>query len=328
MHQFSSILLVLDPKVANEEALARAVNLAKDGEAKLTVVNVGHEAERDISAPRRDPRPFDMHEIAHRARQQELQDFLAPVQQAGIDVHCQALPGLPYLEITRTVMREKHDLVITTVPSMTGSWARTRDRTAQHLIRNCPCPVWVFKPRRVACLTRILVAVDVSPDSADSQRDALNVKVMDLATSLTQQDKSELHVVQAWILPAEKYLRAGWLSLARELPAWFLERQNAYQQPLKKLLRKYESTNPDLKIHLPHGEPSAVIPPLARTEQIDLIVLGAMRPAGVARFFAGSTAEAVLRNVDCSVLAVKPESHVSSSYPERCRHSPPDAISV
>ena len=328
MSDLKSILLVHNSNVTNKEAFSRAASLAQNDEAKLTLLSISNQGVRDTNVSAASPRPFDRHESACRARQQELQDFLDLLKQAGSDVQFQVLPGVPHQEIVRKVMQERHDLVIVTATNIKGSSRRTIDRTAMHLVRNCPCPVWVFRPKRIVCFTRILAVIDVSPDTVDTERDALNVKVLDFATSLAQQDKSELHVVQAWTLPAERYLRCGWLPFARELPARLRGRLNAYQETLTNRLREYDLAVPDLKVHLPNGEPRNVIPPLARMEQIDLVVLATVRPTGVAGFFRSGTAEAILRHGDCAVLSVKGERHISPLCPEHRRHTLPDAISV
>jgi len=54
-----------------------------------------------------------------------------------------------------------------------------------------------------------------------------------------------------------------------------------------------------------------LIPKLAQTKGIELIVMGTVCRTGVAGLIIGNTAENVLRQVDCSVLTVKPEGFVS-----------------
>ena len=54
------------------------------------------------------------------------------------------------------------------------------------------------------------------------------------------------------------------------------------------------------------------VPPRDRRgEAIDLLVLGTVARTGIAGYVIGNTAEAVLSQVTCSVLAVKPEGFVS-----------------
>jgi nucleotide-binding universal stress UspA family protein len=59
------------------------------------------------------------------------------------------------------------------------------------------------------------------------------------------------------------------------------------------------------------GEPGHLIPQLAAKMEVGLIVMGTVSRTGVAGFLIGSTAERTLRQVDCAVLAVKPEGFVT-----------------
>ncbi|MCZ7543179.1 MAG: universal stress protein [Anaerolineae bacterium] len=54
-----------------------------------------------------------------------------------------------------------------------------------------------------------------------------------------------------------------------------------------------------------------LIPKLAVRHKIDLIVMGTASRTGISGFLIGNTAENVLRQVNISVLAVKPEGFVS-----------------
>ena len=79
--------------------------------------------------------------------------------------------------------------------------------TAMHLMRKCPCPVWVVKKGGSERYNRIIAALD--PDPSDRQRNELSAKIMDLATSLAKLEQSELLVVHAWSLYGETILRGG-----------------------------------------------------------------------------------------------------------------------
>jgi nucleotide-binding universal stress UspA family protein len=59
------------------------------------------------------------------------------------------------------------------------------------------------------------------------------------------------------------------------------------------------------------GEAGALIPELAEKMEVDLIVMGTVGRGGIAGLLIGNTAEEILQQVDCSVLAVKPDGFVS-----------------
>ena len=48
-----------------------------------------------------------------------------------------------------------------------------------------------------------------------------------------------------------------------------------------------------------------------KENQIDLIIMGTVGRKGIPGFLMGNTAEAVLNHIDCSILAIKPESFIS-----------------
>ena len=50
---------------------------------------------------------------------------------------------------------------------------------------------------------------------------------------------------------------------------------------------------------------------MARRLGVGLIVMGTVARTGLSGLFMGNTAEEILRSVDCSVLAVKPEGFVT-----------------
>ncbi|MBL7187920.1 MAG: universal stress protein [Phycisphaerae bacterium] len=67
----------------------------------------------------------------------------------------------------------------------------------------------------------------------------------------------------------------------------------------------------DSHVHFLLDEPEIAIPELAARQHIELIVMGTVCRTGLPGLFIGSTAENVLSQVDCSVLALKPEGFVS-----------------
>ena len=58
--------------------------------------------------------------------------------------------------------------------------------------------------------------------------------------------------------------------------------------------------------HVIKGYPRKVIPQLAKSLDADLVVMGTVAHISLPGFFMGNTAEDILNQLDCSVLAVKP----------------------
>jgi len=205
-------------------------------------------------------------------------------------------------------MQGNYDLVMITREGDCGLKGRLFGSTSLHLMRKCPCPVWILKPTHHKQYAGILAAVD--PDPSDEKKHALNIKIMDLATSLAKQEQSKVHVVHVWSPWREHFLRYSRMS-ARQVEHVTQELLTQRRKQLDELVRGYMLEDLAHQVHFVLDEPGLAIPNLAAQHQVDLIVMGTVCRTGIAGLFIGSTAENVLQQVDCSVLAVKPKDFVS-----------------
>ena len=194
MQRFKNILLVAGGTGWETNALKRAVDLAKNNRARLTVVDIVEKLPREMQ---RLVTSFHLADIQNHVVEERLKDLKQNIalMAPGSRVTTKVLVGTPFLEVIREVLKNKHDLVMKTARGGNRLKEMLFGSTAMHLMRKCPCPVWVIKPTHRRKYTRIMAAV--APDLIDKKRDNLNVKIMELATSLAQMENSELHVVHA-----------------------------------------------------------------------------------------------------------------------------------
>jgi nucleotide-binding universal stress UspA family protein len=121
-------------------------------------------------------------------------------------------------------------------------------------------------------------------------------------------ENSELHVVQAWNVYEENILPDDVTALGNgEEPG----EPEIHKRLVSELLARYTVKGLNPQVHLTEGNAEDVILSLAREEHIELIVMGTVGRVGLPGFFIGNTAEEVLRQVDCSVLTVKPDGFVT-----------------
>jgi len=140
-------------------------------------------------------------------RSAQLKEQVAAAGGAGIDLTIRVLLSGGFVDIIQHVLNDKHDLVIKAAESWVGMNTISFGSNDLHLMRKCPCPVWIVKSGRDPRKESILAAVDTNP--VNSEQDALNRQIMDLATSLAQQADSELHVVHAWNLQGDDWIAEG-----------------------------------------------------------------------------------------------------------------------
>ena len=236
---------------------------------------------------------------------QRLEQWVDHARQSGPHVNSKILYGTPFLQIIREVLRHGHDLVMTTAQGRSNLKDRVFGSTTMHLMRKCPCPVWVVKACQPDWHKRILAAVDPSPE--DEERHALNIKIMDLATSLARMEQRELVVLHAWTFPMEHSLRSGRVGPSDKVDRWVSEAHAQHRRQLIDLLQPYALEISKHEVYLLKGEAGRLVPEVAAAREVELIVMGTVSRSGVSGLLIGNTAEKILGQVDCAVLAVKPD---------------------
>ena len=309
MKRFKKILVYASTETGKYHALRRAEKLAAATGARLKVVDVI--PDEPWFHPRFDPPPWVLPSAIAEKKKAVLEKQVAKARQAGIKTEVEILFGKPFVEIVREVVRNKHNLVMKTVHQR--GLLHLVDSTAMELLRNCPCPVELVRPRRSRRRQRVLACVDPVP--GDRDREAVNAKVMQLATSLAIWHKAELHVVHAWNAFAEGPL-SGHTGLRRkELDKYIGAQKKLCRDRLKDFLAGFGVGLSQGLIHVVKGDPAVVIPRIVRKKEIDLVVMGTVARSGIAGLLIGNTAEKVVSKLEASLLAVKPDDFVSPVSP-------------
>lgn len=298
MKSFKNILLFADPNTDITASFRQALSLAKHNHARLTVLDVVSQLPREFK------------DIIIKGKLNELEKLVKTARKKGVRVSTKVLIGKPFLEIIREVLRNHHDLVIKSTESKTAAKQLLFGSTDLHLMRKCPCPVWVIKSSKRKLNTRILAAVDPDPSNPESKE--LNTLIMDLAVSLAKQEHSELHIVHAWkIYIKETYLHFPGSLRPEDIVRMAREERNLHSNRLNKLLSNYTLETIDHHVHLLKGDASSVISQLAHKKRVQLLIMGTVARTGIPGFLIGNTAEEVLRKVNCSVLSVKPKGFIT-----------------
>jgi nucleotide-binding universal stress UspA family protein len=245
-------------------------------------------------------------------RQEVVESVVAPYRNR-ISIETGVLVGTPFLEVIREVMRYKHDLVVKTAED--PEWLdRLLGSDDMHLLRKCPCPVWMLKPGAPARFRNILATVDVDDDQSSGELEiqkALNDQVLQLSASLAVTEQAELYVGHAWDAIDANSLRGR---LLRSLHAHLSQYNESVRQHrlenvnllLDRLAPDLRPENLEIQTQLVEGAPHMAIPAMACDIKADLVVMGTVARTGIPGFIVGNTAEMILSQIACAVLAVKP----------------------
>jgi len=315
MQRFKDILFIAASDSVGGAALECAATLAVNNQARLTVVRVIEEMPLELKLVDRVLSADDLQaEIVAKHRQRLEEQLVA--RNKDIEIEVRVLIGKPFLQIIREVLRNDHDLVVKMAES--GRWLdRVFGSDDMHLLRKCPCPVWLVKSDSPKAYQRILAAVDVDdlyPPEELNTRYQLNLQVLEIASSLALSEFAELHIVHAWRAIGEGEMRSGFIKSSEdEVVAYVEEVRQQHKQDLDELVdgimsKLGRNTSGYLKpeTHLLKGYAGEDIPVLAREVKADLVVMGTIARTGISGFIMGNTAETILNRLDCSVLAIKP----------------------
>lgn len=317
MQRFKNIMCVLTRLGDQHHVLARSVSLGESNQARLRVVMVAEKISVGMGIPEGGPISEELQSALLRDSEELLENAVRPFRDR-VDIDTSVLVGTPFLEVIREVLRSKQDLVVKTAEN--PEWLdRLFGSDDMHLLRKCPCPVWLLTPGAPTRFRNILAAVDVNDDQPLRElevQQALNDQVLQLSASLAAAERAKLHVGHAWDEIDASSLRGRLLSgLDMHLNHYNETVRQHRQENLDRLLQRLtpglRSDNLDIQTHLVKGAPREAIPSLASAVEADLVVMGTVARTGIPGFIVGNTAEMILSQVNCSVLAVKPPGFTS-----------------
>ncbi len=304
MRRFSNILFSPLGESDNAAAVDRVAELAVDNNARLTLYGVVPE-QSGLLRVLHPAAFFDEVQQAERdAMEKRLGRWAArnPVPDAETTVEA----GSQALSIINRVITNGHDLVVVTTDE-----DREDHATIRRLLRKCPCPVWIIRRTR-ARTQRVLAAVNPYPDETE-----LNRTILELAASIVEQFGGELHLVHAWQLYGEATMRSsGFIrTTPGEIEQMLKREEESQARALDELITHCGLQDSPWRIHLDKGPPEEVVRRVAEKSRINLLIMGTLARTGTPGVLIGNTAERILDDVKCSVIAVKPPGFVSPITP-------------
>jgi len=314
MKRFSRILFVAGSGADESAALGQAVALANSNQAQMTMVGLVDAPELGRQSTLGESELLD---ALVEQRRDQLQTLAQSAATTELTIEIKVLVGKAFLEIIREVLRHERDLVIKSLENIEGIGQRLFGGTDMKLMRKCPCPVWLIKSVQQKGYREILVALDYEPENPEN--DALNLQVLEMASSLALADFSELHIVHAWRLQYEGMLRSPRLSFSdADVDTMVREEESKRRRWLTDIVTKgcaaqgkEVTTYLKPQLHMIEGDARYVVPQCATELAAELLVMGTVGRSGVPGFLMSNAAETILDQIDCSVLAIKPAGFVS-----------------
>lgn len=304
MKRFKNILVVADGDSGPTRSLLyTGLDLARRNDASLTVFSVVEDVPAGRRFRKRNGRRHDLNAMMIQARLGELK---AATPQSDVVVHYEVVAGSPHLKIIERVNSLGHDLVLTVPMPQLRRRGLGSSSTTMHLLRKCPVPVWVHSP-----LTATADSVLVAIGPLEAETHSLNVKLLEMGSSLAHSTGSELHVVHGWRLEGETMLSSPRLAYSPdEVADMGTEVRDDAEEALLRLIASVEGAD-GARVILRKGHSADVIAAAIEDVNPATIVMGTLARSGIPGYIIGNTAERVLVTADRSVLAVKPDGFVT-----------------
>lgn len=302
MNPLRNILVIVDPTASSHPAIDKAAVLARKFSARVDLFvcdtkaasNMRHaQYASDVGrgTPLNDLKPL-VEGLAEQLRQQ------------GIEVTTESIAADPL--VTALLERVKHtcaELVIKDTHHHTVAHRTLLTNTDWELIRGCPVPLLLTKPRVWSNNPCICAAVD--PGHRDDKPVLLDRCILDVASAFANKLRGRLHILNAYIPMAMIATAVGSvppmvMDVSPELLT--LERANKRKE-LTALASEYDV--PPENVHLEMGGTRDALCRLAHQLNADIMAMGAVSRSAVKRVFVGSTAEMILESLPCDALVVK-----------------------
>ncbi|HDL7793586.1 TPA: universal stress protein UspE [Yersinia enterocolitica] len=302
MAKYQNILVAIDPNQDDQPALRRAVYLVRRNGGTIKAFLAIYDLSYDMTTLLSPDERTAMRKGVISQRSAWISEQCRFYLDEGISIEIKVVwHNRPYEAIIQEVLKFKHDLLL--------KMAHQHDRlesiiftpTDWHLLRKCPCPVWMVKDQPWPENGTALVAVNLS--SEDPLHDPLNLRLVNETRELAENlNQTPVHLISAYPVTP--------INIAIELPDFDPSVYNdairgQHLVAMKALRQQFDI---DEKFtHVEKGLPEEVIPDLAEHLRAGVVVLGTLGRTGLSAAFIGNTTEHVIDHLKCDLLAIKPE---------------------
>jgi universal stress protein E len=281
------------------EVVDHAIWLARRNAAELlffSALPLSEDALHHLAEDKRTHVKRTVEELANKL----LAELVRRAAQEGVAAQSRLVLGKGWLEIIKQVLRGRHDLTVIGTRNRTGLRRLLFGSTSLKLLRRCPCPVLVVKPGHGSRPLNTLIATDLKPASETALR---------LGVGLGKLLGGQVHVLHVVEYPLDSLW--GMIDTDPDTATYHSRVRQSAGRALQEQLQRvgYQAGDANVPVHLAEGVggvPDTAIQEFIERYQIDLLVMGTIARGGIVGITIGNTAERLLPEVDCSLLAVKP----------------------
>ena len=298
MSDQSCIMVILDKDLQITPAVLHAAALARKAGSRLLLALF----EYDGTLARAATHNFDL-DAYLQGRRQKIEEFSTKLRKDGLRVDTRYYWGHPLLvRMLLAVLAEEPKMVFKDLREAPALRRLLFTSLDLDLLRQCPAPLMLVRQSSVALPKRILAAVD--PLDEHDRPHELNALILSMANQLATQCGAQVDVVHVFEyvpFPVDPEVLSGWMpdvALIQKL-------RDMHTEALQTLCKMFGIS--PAHTHMLDGDPGRVITEFAVAQHSDLVIMGTVQRGGFERLAMGSVAERLLDQLDCDVLALKPD---------------------
>ena len=275
-------------------ALQQAMQLASSGNCTVTLITVLDPPSAGFLSSDEDNKAFAARIMT------EAEEALARVAKSltteHITIETMVVTGQPWHEICLAVLRDGFDLVMAGTRNVGAIKRLLFGGTGLRLLRNCPCPVWIVKPKDGDGETNVL---------ATTQLDDVGQRAVSLAVDGAALLDANIHTMH--VIEFESARRMGLNAAEAQDYREQLEKERteALQEQISQT--DHRTVSQGVQVHIAKGRPFECVLDAIDEYNIDLVIMGTVGRGGLPGALVGNTAEHLLPEISCSILAIKPD---------------------
>lgn len=302
----SRILCVIDTQDETHSALKRAAWLAARAGASIELTSfhyndylVGH--------------PLFDEQLLQRARdkavfedRKRLERLARPLRESGLEVDTAAIWDHPLYEgIVRRACASGADIVLKDTHHHTVMDVSSLSNADWNLIRTCPLPLWLVKPREFPESPRLIAAID--PMNGHDKPSALDDAILRLSNSIATAVGGDVHAFHSFDprLIASMATLNAYVAASLRMDDIKTEIEEQHRRRFNEVVESHGIAAE--RAHMVAGLTHRELPALTTELSASLVVMGAMNRDWLQRILIGSTAERTLDQLPCDLLIVKPD---------------------
>jgi universal stress protein E len=306
MRKISKILSVVDPTAKSQPAMHRAAWLARKVGAELELVicyyNEYLSGDRLFDSPSLEKARKEV--MAN--EEKLLEELAASLRGEKIVVRTTVLWDHPLYEgIVRRAVESGAEIVFKDTHHHSALARAMLTNTDWNLIRTCPVPLWLVKPRDMAAVPTIVASID--PMNEHDKPAALDDEILQISKMLSTATGASVHAFHSYDPRIAVATATANAYIPVSLP--FDEIEQQMHEDHQKRFSEITSFHgiDDEHAHLASGLTHEELPALAEQINADLVVMGAVARNRWKRLFVGATAERTLEFLPCDLLIIKPD---------------------